>query len=369
MAPADEITEVSFGQILIHGKPYYIADLQGNEQLNLAHRGGLKVVKVQDARLELSGIVEGDYVIIQPQNTASNNDLVAVDMWDVKEQKTLTTILKYVEDGDQVIFRPESTRKIYRTHRFPRDLAGFEILGLVIAVLKPEAPSGFENIFLEPGLSVLRVEVARTPYLVSLDKSGYFIRLSALLNILFTQLQLLDNSPPTFAIYEKELCAALGIEPPFLGVSDQIQGRYTEIYAFNAGFLNDFGQQPLKMETLHIDKSAVLYLAGNRKILVRMKSILDLTRKKNEKAHRMRTLKREWHQNSDAAIKKQLRTWLQILHHEIQSLIRERLAQKTFVEIRGLPLPDSDKSRLQRRMLALIEQIDSFGARVEIQHS
>lgn len=127
----------------IDGKPYTLKNLRGSKRTANLGYGKSLILKVNGDSMNQSGIEDGDFVLLRAQESADNGDIVAAM---IKDVDVLATLKRYVIKGKKVILRPESTNVQYQEHSFDAsslddqdDLQPFYIVGIAIAVLKPEA--------------------------------------------------------------------------------------------------------------------------------------------------------------------------------------------------------------------------------------
>ena len=89
--------------------------------------------------MDLAGIDDGDYVLLNRDITPESQDIVAAEIRDVDDQATLK---RYKLQGEKAILTPESSNKEHQPLEFDysasvEDNPPFYIQGVAIAILKP----------------------------------------------------------------------------------------------------------------------------------------------------------------------------------------------------------------------------------------
>ena len=144
------IGDVQVQQVLINGALYRISNLHRSGKVISLHSSKYVVLKVigdsmnKPGKLGEEGIDSGDYVLLHPQETANDGDIVAAEIDDLDSQATLKR-LQIVQAGRQYILEPQSTNPIHQPRTFSHMNEGFSIRGIVLVLFKPLHKQPTEN--------------------------------------------------------------------------------------------------------------------------------------------------------------------------------------------------------------------------------
>jgi SOS-response transcriptional repressor LexA len=139
---------VELDRFVIDNEPYTILNLLRNGKLIKLRSGDLIVLRVSGNSMNdqrQANIQDGDYVLLLPQDSAQDGDLVAAEIRGVDDRATLK---RYREQNGEIRLVPESTDLSFHEEKFNQiyekddlDLAGddqpFYIRGIALAVFKP----------------------------------------------------------------------------------------------------------------------------------------------------------------------------------------------------------------------------------------
>ncbi len=137
--PTETGTSVRLNRFVIDDKTYYLMNLrQSGHEVNPG-RGEVLSLKVTGDSMDLAGIDDGDYVLLNRDITPESQDIVAAEIRDVDDQATLK---RYKLKGEKAILTPESSNKEHQPLEFDYSASGednppFYIQGVAIAILKP----------------------------------------------------------------------------------------------------------------------------------------------------------------------------------------------------------------------------------------
>jgi hypothetical protein len=122
-------------------------NLLGKRRLYFSEGFDYFVVQVSGDSMDRAGILSGDYVILRRQVglaiTLSSGDIVAAVFRDEDDKATLK---RYSRESDRVVFEPESSNISHRSislrlQAFADDNPQVKVVGIAIAVLKPQPPA------------------------------------------------------------------------------------------------------------------------------------------------------------------------------------------------------------------------------------
>lgn len=129
-------------RVKIDGRPHRIVNLRRSGRvIRYGHDKKYRVIKVDGDSMNAEGIDDGDSILLQSQNTADNNDIVAAM---IHNTDTTATLKKYQRIGNRVILKFCSRNPIHKDSRgydkqfeFDSYGDGFDIVGVALAVFKP----------------------------------------------------------------------------------------------------------------------------------------------------------------------------------------------------------------------------------------
>ena len=134
----DSFLEIEIGAQVENAKVddtlYKVNGLRSGKYIRLLDVLDYDVLRVRGDSMNQMGIEEGDYVILRKQAAAENQDIVAAQVFDADAYATLK---RYVEQGRNIILRPESSNPQYKEMVFTNPGEEFSIRGIALAVLKP----------------------------------------------------------------------------------------------------------------------------------------------------------------------------------------------------------------------------------------
>jgi len=144
-----EVYEKQDGELVsqIEGQSLDIA-LLGTGRLNFSEEYEHFVVQVSGDSMDRADILPGDYVILRRSRVVeglmpSSGDIVAAVFRDEDDKATLK---RYLKESDWVVFKPESSSIVHQPislplQAFADDNPQVEVVGIAIAVLKPQPPA------------------------------------------------------------------------------------------------------------------------------------------------------------------------------------------------------------------------------------
>lgn len=116
----------------------------GPEALEVLHlppewvRPGYFALRVRGDSMREAGIREGDYVLVRPQRSADNGDLVVAGLADSEAPEGYVTLKQFFWEGDHVRLQPANAA-MAPIHLFPdHGQDPVEIQGKVVAVVRIE---------------------------------------------------------------------------------------------------------------------------------------------------------------------------------------------------------------------------------------
>ena len=116
----------------------------GPEALDILHlppewaRAGYFALRVRGDSMREAGIREGDYVLVRPQSSADNGDLVVAGLTDSDAPEGYVTLKQFFWEGDHIRLQP-ANGAMAPIHLFPeRGRDPVEIQGKVVAVVRVE---------------------------------------------------------------------------------------------------------------------------------------------------------------------------------------------------------------------------------------
>lgn len=97
---------------------------------------GYFVLRVRGSSMQDAGIQDGDYVLVRPQSTADNGDLVVAGLTDSEDPNGYVTLKQFFWEGDHVRLQPANAA-MAPIHLFPQRQADpVGIQGKVVAVVR-----------------------------------------------------------------------------------------------------------------------------------------------------------------------------------------------------------------------------------------
>jgi hypothetical protein len=131
------IGEVKIDQLLIDGKHYIPHRLVRGEPLqNIRSISDLVVVRIQGDSMDLSNLIDGDYVLLRKSQKAVSGDMVAVQIYQPPDSFATIKHYQVLSDGS-IELRPNSKNPVHKPRLFQPDNEGTKIIGIAIVVLKP----------------------------------------------------------------------------------------------------------------------------------------------------------------------------------------------------------------------------------------
>ncbi len=141
-----EVRQMSEKSFVLDDQLLRIHSLYKGRRLKFLKEYNYFVVQVSGDSMDEAGILPGDYVILQKPNRVSlqptPGEIVAVVFRDEDDKATLK---RFLIGLNEVVLRPESSNPEHKLRslplsRFTSDESDVEVVGLAMAVLKPESP-------------------------------------------------------------------------------------------------------------------------------------------------------------------------------------------------------------------------------------
>lgn len=128
------VGKIEIDHLNIDGHPYRIYNPRGRRIVSLPSDQKITVVKVKGDSMNEENILPGDFVVLRPVDVPANGDIVMAVIFDVDSRATLKLFFK---EKDTITLQPHSSNPLHKPFVFKKIGKGFDIRGVVIAVLKP----------------------------------------------------------------------------------------------------------------------------------------------------------------------------------------------------------------------------------------
>jgi len=130
---------VKFTRFVIDDQIYYLRNLRKSGREINPGRGEVLTLKVNGDSMDLAGIDDGDYVLLNRDIMPESQDIIAAEIRDIDDQATLK---RYQLLGSKAILAPESSNDEHQPLEFDHSATNeddppFYIQGVAIAILKP----------------------------------------------------------------------------------------------------------------------------------------------------------------------------------------------------------------------------------------
>lgn len=132
----DEKSWLGLDRVTINERLYRILNLENDSWTRMFTRmfnGDNIVVRVYGDSMNHAGIENDDYVLLQKQTLAENNDIVAVV---IHGEDNFASLRRYTYHNGSYILQPDTTHPDYKAHVF-NSSEDFVIYGVVKAIFKP----------------------------------------------------------------------------------------------------------------------------------------------------------------------------------------------------------------------------------------
>jgi len=128
--------EIEIQQLSINNNFYQVYDLRGmGGRIRVLKDSKYYILRVAGNSMDMAGIENGDYILLEQTNTAQHNDIVAALILGYDHQATLK---RFVQWGDKIFLKPESTNTKHKEFQFDRLEGKCQIHGVARALLKSE---------------------------------------------------------------------------------------------------------------------------------------------------------------------------------------------------------------------------------------
>lgn len=136
-APARALVPI-VGNVRAGSPELAIEDIQGEAAIdpalfNCHETEGLFLLNIEGSSMTNAGIDEGDYILVRPQKTARNRDII------VAMVNGEATVKRFFRHDDYILLQPENSAMrpiIVQSSDLTGTDGGFEVIGKVISVIK-----------------------------------------------------------------------------------------------------------------------------------------------------------------------------------------------------------------------------------------
>jgi SOS-response transcriptional repressor LexA len=137
--PTETGSYVELNQFIIEDQIYYLRSLRNSGREVNPGENEVLILKVTGDSMDLAGINDGDYILLNRDITPESHDIVAAEIRDIDDKATLK---RYKLQGGKAFLEPESSNEEHQPLEFDHsrtdeDEPPFYIQGVAIAVLKP----------------------------------------------------------------------------------------------------------------------------------------------------------------------------------------------------------------------------------------
>jgi SOS-response transcriptional repressor LexA len=123
-------------RIMIGHVPHYVVNLHGGKAIDLKINQHYVAVRVQGESLNLNNIKDGDYVLLQVQEDATNGDIAAVMVLSDMPEDEKFSLKHFRRKDGKIILSPNSSNPKYKPYEFWEDDKKVVVQGVALAVLK-----------------------------------------------------------------------------------------------------------------------------------------------------------------------------------------------------------------------------------------
>ncbi|MCB9134841.1 MAG: hypothetical protein H6636_05420 [Anaerolineales bacterium] len=188
--------DIELEDIIIENFHYQAIDLRGKGKVTLREGIDYAIIKVRGTSMNLLNILDGDYVLIERQQSAEHMDIVLATLQDIDTEATLK---RYYRQGKKIELQPVSNDPKNQVLQIS-SLKTLNILGIAIAVFK-------RKISVRVGLRNTEGEM------LAQDLLRELLNPIVLFDMLYTQLSLINAKEYRLALeYDQDLAKFLNAE-------------------------------------------------------------------------------------------------------------------------------------------------------------